>query len=202
MPWLLNEDAALRKKLQGLTVKDGALELPVGVRFSYPESELADQTFPLIILERTRAVRDPRREARGVVQLGYAPEGRASWPGMEDGTASPYYTDNPIPYRIEYQVNVLCRKQAHLTDLVARLSAVDFLPVRFGYLEVPEDGTVRSLELEGPEFHTGWDENQKRLVTAVYLVSVTSEVLGTVSTPTPVKKVITDLHDTQPQWPA
>ncbi|KUL44739.1 hypothetical protein ADL22_12405 [Streptomyces sp. NRRL F-4489] len=197
MPWLLNEDAALRRKLQGLSVKDGSMETPVGVRFSYPESELADQTFPLIVLERTRAVRDPRREARGVVQLGYAPEGYAPWPGMADGAASPYYTDNPIPYRIEYQVNVLCRKQAHLTDLVARLSSVDLLPVRFGYLEVPEDGTVRSLELEGPEFHIGWDEHQKRLLTAAYLVSVTSEVLGAVSTPTPVKTVITDLHDAQ-----
>ncbi|MFI1796557.1 hypothetical protein ACH427_04255 [Streptomyces sp. NPDC020379] len=202
MPWLRNEDAAIRRKLQGLSVKDGTVELPVGVRFSLPETELADQTFPLVILERTRAERDPSREWRGTVQLKYAPEGRRPWGDMTDPSASPYYTRDPIPYLIEYQVTVLARKQQHITDLTGTLAEFSYLPARFGYLEIPEDGTVRSLDLAGgPEFVTGWDEYRKRLFQAVYLVRVTSEVLGEVTEATPVKEVIRTVHDTQDPWP-
>ncbi|MDJ0463137.1 hypothetical protein [Streptomyces sp. H27-C3] len=203
MPWLLNEDAAMRRKLQGLTVTDGTLELRVGVRFSFPEGELADQTFPLIIIERTKAHRDPRREARGRVQLGYAPEGLADWGDMTNPSESPYFTNNPIPYLVDYQVTVMARKQSHITNLTAKLAAVEYLPVRFGYLEIPEDGTIRSMELSGgPEFHTGWDEYQKRLFQVAYLAQITSEVLGAVYVPTKVEEVITDIHDTQDPWPS
>lgn len=203
MPWLLNEDAAMRRKLQGLVITDGTLELPVGVRFSLPEGELADQTFPLIVIERTRAQRDPRREARGRVQLGYAPEGLDVWDDMKDPSRSPYFTENPIPYLVEYQVTVMARKQSHITYLTAKLASVEYLPARFGYLEIPEDGTIRSVELSGgPEFHTGWDEYRKRLFQAVYLTQITSEVLGSVYVPTKVEEVITDLHDTQAPWPS
>ncbi len=203
MPWLLNEDAAMRRKLQGLVTADGALELPVGVRFSLPESELADQTFPLVIIERLRAQRDPRREARGRVQLNYAPEGLEPWDDMKNPSLSPYFTENPIPYLVDYQVTVMGRKQSHITDLTAKLAEVEYLPARFGYLEIPEDGTIRSMELSGgPEFHTGWDEYRKRLFQAVYLVQITSEVLGGVYVPKKVEEVITDLHDTQDPWPS
>ncbi|MFE9412337.1 hypothetical protein ACFYN0_26615 [Streptomyces sp. NPDC006704] len=193
----------MRRKLQGLTVLDGTLELPVGVRFSLPESELADQTFPLIVIERTRAERDARREFRGRVQLGYAPEGRTPWADMADPSASPYFTDNPIPYLIDYQVTVMARKQSHVTELTAKLAAVEYLPVRFGYLEIPEDATIRSMELGGgPEFHTGWDEYQKRLFQVAYLVQITSEVLGTVYEPKKAEKVITNVGDVQAPWPS
>lgn len=203
MPWLLNEDAAMRRKLQGLTVQDGTLELPVGVRFSMPEGELADQTFPLIVIERTRAQRDPRREARGRIQLGYAPEGLAEWDDMTSPSHSPYFTENPIPYLVDYQITVMTRKQSHASALTAKLSAVEYLPVRFGYLEIPEDGTIRSMEISGgPEFHNGWDEYQKRLFQVVYLAQITSEVLGAVHVPKKVEEVITDLNDTQDPWPS
>ncbi|WP_274916894.1 hypothetical protein [Streptomyces sp. WZ-12] len=203
MPWLRNEDAAIRRKLHGLSVKDGDAGLPVGVRFSLPENELADQAFPLIIIERTRASRDPSREWRGDVQLKYAPEGYEPWPDMADPSASPYFTRDPIPYLIDYQVTVLARKQQHIAELAALLSAFEYLPARFGFLEVPEDGTVRSLDLiGGPEFPAGWDEHRKRLFQAVYLVRVTSEVLGEVKKAHSVEKVVQTFHDTQPAWPS
>ncbi|MCC3766043.1 hypothetical protein [Streptomyces sp. UNOC14_S4] len=202
MPWLRNEDAAVRRKIHGLSVKDGDVELPVGVRFSLPENELADQDFPLIIIERTRVSRDPSREWRGSVQLKYAPEGYEPWADMTDPSKSPYFTRDPIPYLIDYQVTALARKQKHIADLAALLSDLAYLPARFGFLEVPEDGTVRSLDLiGGPEFPVGWDEYRKRLFQAVYLVQVTSEVLGEVENPTRVKEVIQKINDTQHPWP-
>ncbi|MFD6934643.1 hypothetical protein ACFWAP_00610 [Streptomyces goshikiensis] len=185
MPWITNEDAAIKAKLQGIHVSDSnatALGFPVGVRFRLPENEVADATFPIIIIERTRVDRDAGREHRGTVVLGYTPEGYSS--------SSSYLAVDPIPYLIEYQVTVYTRKQRHASDIAAALSAVDYLHPRWAYLEVPEDGTTRRLEVAGgPEFRAGRDSLGKRLWQVDYLLQVSSELLGEVAEIRPVETV-------------
>jgi hypothetical protein len=175
MPWIANEDAAIKAKLQGLVVNDtnAPVEgLPVDVRFRLPENELATATFPLIVIERTRAEPDHQREHRGIVALGYTPEGYDS--------AASYLATDPIPYLIEYQVTV---------------SARDYLPPRWAYLEVPQDETVRRLEVAGgPEFSEGRDSQGKRLWQADYLLHVSAELLDEIAEIKPVQTVDLTTH--------
>ncbi|MET9119949.1 hypothetical protein [Streptomyces sp. NPDC004528] len=186
MPWIVNEDAAVKAKLQGIHVKDTnapVAGLPVDVRFRLPEHELATATYPLIVIERSRIAHDSEREHRGVVELSYTPEGY--------DPASSYLATDPIPYLIEYQVTVYARKQRHAASIVQTLSSRDYLHPRWAYLEVPEDGTIRRLELAGgPEFNDGRDSDGKRLWQVDYLIQVSSELLDEISEITPVETVV------------
>ncbi|ORT58168.1 hypothetical protein [Streptomyces sp. CB03238] len=190
MPWIENEDAAIKAKLQGIFVNDTntpAGGLPVDVRFRLPENELATATFPLILIERTRAEPDHQAEHRGTVVLGYTPEGQDS--------ASTYLATDPIPYLIEYQVTVYARKQRHAANIAHALSGRDYLHPRWAYLEVPEDGTVRRLEVAGgPEFHDGRDAQGKRLWQVDYLIQVSAELLDEIAAIKPVQTVELNTH--------
>jgi hypothetical protein len=180
----MNEDRAVKAKLQGLTVTDvNAPEgRPVPVRYRVPESELAQQTFPLIVIEHAGIEKADEREHRGSVRLPYAPEGADRWWDEDadgyDVTESPYIVDFPIPYDLRYRVIVFTRTAWHDTALAISLAQHDRLPARFGFLEIPQDGTVRRLDLlGGPEVADDRDEDGKRLFRREYLISVSSEML-------------------------
>lgn len=189
MPWLLNEDAALKKKLQGLQVFDANAPQgrPVPVRFRLPETEVADLTFPIIVIEHDGWYPAPEREHRGYVQLPYAPEGYAPWwnvtgdPNTEqfDPTDSPYWSDFPIPYNLDYFVTVYARiMHEHTIPLVAQLAASDRLHPKFAFLDVPQDGTKRTLQLlGGPAGADEYDTNGKRLFSVKYKIRVFSELV-------------------------
>lgn len=186
MPWVYNEDAALKLKLQGLTVADANnSSRPVPVRYRLPEDELATLTYPIIIIEHVGVNPDPTREHRGFIQLGYAPEGVPPWwptgAASYDVTASPLTTDFPLPYNLDYSITVYCRKMAeHLQPLIATLATLNYLPSHFGELNIPQDGTFRELFLmQGPQIEYGKDKDDKRLLRATYMVRVETEVLST-----------------------
>lgn len=172
MPWLLAEDEALKRKLQGILVSDANAPdagRPVTVRFRLPESELGEVTYPLIVLNHLGISRDPDREIRGFpIMLPYTPEGQQS----------PTLSEWPIPYNIEYQIVVYSRKAVHDILLTAALAQMDRIPARFGYLEIPQDGTIRRLDLlEGPTPEHMKDADGKRIFREVYRVQVSSELL-------------------------
>lgn len=199
MPFLMNEDAALKQKLTGLLVHDGNSGMPgrpMAVRFRSPEYEMADASYPLALIEHTRIVRDPEREMRGDIKIGYAPEGNPTWSDYLDPAASPYYSQSPIPLSIDYEVNVYCRKNVHLIELTGALMAFSRLTERFGYLEIPQDETVRRLDLlGGPEFSESQDELGKRLFVASYVLRVSAEVFwdDIVNASETVQRVMIDL---------
>lgn len=172
MPWLLNEDSALLTKLTGLTVQGSAVASPitVHVRFLTPQDEFSDFTYPLIGLTQASVNRAPERESRGLINVEALPEGI-------DPSGGPYFAETPIPHNIDYQVQLFTRLQQHCTELVATLSGFDYLPERFGYLEVPQDNTVRRLDLlGGPELGSGRDSDNKRLFTATWRIRVSTEL--------------------------
>lgn len=181
MPLYRNEDAAVKRKIQGLTVQDvnaPPAGRPVAVRFRDPEIELADQTFPLLVIDRVDAAFDPSRAHAGYIALPYAPEGYRPFSGAPDSRRSPYWTEYPIPMNVDYEITLYARRANHLTDLLAVLTTFDFLPPRYGYLLVPEDNTIRRLDvLGGPETDAIKDELGKRLLRAVWRVRTTAEVL-------------------------
>lgn len=179
MPLYLNEDTAVKAKLQGLTVTDAnSAARPVLVRYRGPENELADQTFPLLVIDRVDAQFDPSRAHAGYIPLPYAPEGYRPFTGQPDSRRSPYWTEYPIPYNVDYVVTLYCRRANHQTPLLATLATFDRLPPRYGYLVVPQDQTVRRLDvLGGPETDTVRDELGKRLLRALWRIRTTAEVL-------------------------
>jgi len=196
MPWLLNEDEALKKKLQGLSIPATNGDQNVAVRFKNPEDELASFTYPLILISHGPISRAEEREHRGYIELPYSPEGFAEDLHIESDLGhTGYFSDFPIPYNLDYVVEVYSRFARDDRRLLATLSTMDYLPERFGYLEIPEDGTIRRLDLiGGPETSEEKDENNKRLFLTSFVIRVSSELtLAQIELLTNVETVAIDL---------
>lgn len=191
MPWLRNEDAAMKVRLQGLVVYDANAPVsgrPVGVRFRLPQDELANLTYPVIIIEHAGIYPDQERMQSGRnVQVPYVPEGKQTWaygtatdPHAIDPRQSPYRTVNPpTPYNLDYQVTLYGRFwDAHIQPLIAELATLWRLPAKAGAMWIPQDGTLRTMRLlGGPEEGYGLDEDGKRLFKVVYRVRLYTELL-------------------------
>lgn len=206
MPLLANEDRALKLKLRGLTVHDatsGTSGRQVTVRYRDPEYQISDVVFPLILITHQGISRAQERESRGMIYTRYAPEGYAPWTDMTDLSRSPYWSEMPIPLDVTYQIDAYTRKTAHLIQLSTAMMRFDFLPERFGYLAVPEDGTVRRLDLMGgPEYGETRDEAGKRLFSAAWSIRVSAEIfLSDIYTVTPAERVVLDLKEFWPPAP-
>ena len=76
MPFLLNEDAALKTLLTGITVADSGNDArPVGVFYGQPDKEIRQQSYPYITIDLVSVTEDVNRAHRGYVPLTYTPEG-------------------------------------------------------------------------------------------------------------------------------
>lgn len=195
-----NESRAIKKKLQGITVTastyEGGLPRTVPVTFVNPDFELRAASYPGIYIEYGGFRRASEREHRGPTNLTYAPPGyptdvqvpydmddpdsvaTESWDLSFSRVRSPYAVDDhPIPYDLDFNIAVLTRNQQQAFEIISQLQMIDRLPERFGGLEVPEDGTIRTLELVGgPDIRVDRDEDGKRLVQSLYSVRVAAEL--------------------------
>lgn len=195
MPWMLNEAESLKSKLSGITTPAPTQgeTADVEVWFRNPENELRDMTFPSVVLEFASVTKADDREHRGSTYLPYTPEPYTSpspttnaggqvqeWDTTTDfdPTFSPFLVqDYPIPYNIDFVATAYARFEYQLLALVDTLSSLEYLPSRFGYLEVAADDTVRTLDvIGGPEIISNRDREGRRLFQAVYRVRVCSEL--------------------------
>lgn len=140
MTFLLSEDAALRKRLQGITVTDQKAEgddtpRQVGVFFGQPDQELRSQVYPYITIDMINFQRDTLRETRGLTKADYL-----SSPTNIDAETQDYLVEMPIPVNIDYQITTYSRHPLHDRAILSELMT-DRLP-RFGYLEVLEKKEV------------------------------------------------------------
>lgn len=168
MPFILNEDKALKAALTGITVADsGNPARPVGVWFGQPDVEIRHQAYPYITIDLINVTVAQEREYRGYIPLGYTPEGVDP---DED-----FMIDVPIPVNLDYQVTTYARQPRHDRQIMYELTRPTRLPFRFGGLEIPEDGTIRRLDMLG---FTKRDttEQDKRLFRNVYTVRISSEL--------------------------
>jgi hypothetical protein len=192
------ESAALEKHLTG--VKVTATTYPAGravpVTFVGADFELRSAEYPGIYLSYAGMRRASEREHRGGAHLSYAPpgypvdvqvpvdmedkenSGTEPWSNTFDPAKSPYYTwDYPIPYDLDFNITVATRNYQQMFEIIAQLDEPTRIPARFGGLQVPEDGTIRTLDLlGGPD--TSWlkDEDGKRLLQSIYTVRVAAEI--------------------------
>lgn len=193
------ESRAMRKKLEGMTASASSYPQGRGIPVEYvePDFELVKASYPGIYIAYGAVTKANDREVRGPTNLQYAPPGlpvdvqvpedmdnkdstaTVNWPDTGfDRLSSPYYVaDHPIPYNLDFQVAVLTRNYQQTFEIIGQLQDIERLPERFGFLEVPEDGTVRTLELlGGPDTSVIRDEDGKRLVQTLYSVRVAAEL--------------------------
>lgn len=181
--FLFNEDKAIKQKFSNLVVTDvNAPDVgrPVQVIWLDSDVELVNLTYPSIIIANTGISFDAERAHAGWAQLPYTPENFPDWitDDNNDVTNSPYWAFTPIPYNIDYQIEVLARNNQHSTFLSAVLAGPDYLSTRHGHLVIEEDGTVRRLDLmAGPERQNTHDTDGKRVFHTIYTVRVSTELL-------------------------
>jgi hypothetical protein len=169
MPYIINEDKALKALLSGITVADsGNPTRPVGVWFGQPDVEIRQQSYPYITIELVGISEAFDRAHRGYVDYPYNPEGS----NAEEEYAGWY----PIPVNLDYQVTTYARQPRHDRQMINALFAPGRLPLRFGLMQIPEDGTVRRVDMLG-FVKRDTTEQDKRLFSNIYNVQVSSEFL-------------------------
>jgi hypothetical protein len=167
MAVIINEDNALKKLLSGITVSDaGNASRPVGVWFGQPDIQIRQQSYPYITIDLIGINEARERVHAGNVKLNYVPEGAD--PNKE------YIVQYPIPVDLMYQVTTFARQPRHDRQIMAQLFEVTRLPLRFGMIAIPEDGTARRLDmLRFSKRDT--TEQDKRLFCNVYTIQISSE---------------------------
>lgn len=169
MPYIINEDKALKTLLSGITVADsGNPARPVGVWFGQPDVEIRQQTYPYITIELIGVSEAFDRAHRGYVDYPYMPEGA----NPEEAYAGWY----PIPVNLNYQVTTYARQPRHDRQIMNALFSPGRLPLRFGLMQIPEDGTVRRVDVLG-FVKRDTTEQDKRLFSNIYNVQISSEFL-------------------------
>lgn len=169
MPFLLNEDKALKQRLAGITVTDsGNPNRPVGVWFGQPDVEIRQQSYPYITIDLVGVNEGFERAHRGYVEFNYTPEGA-------DPTKT-YEGWYPIPVDLQYQVTTYARQPRHDRQIINELFKSNRLPLRFGLLLIPEDSTVRRLDVLG-FIKRDTTEQDKRLFSNIFNVQISSELL-------------------------
>mgnify|MGYP006279355083 FL=1 len=173
MPIILNEDAALKAMLTGITVSDsGNNARPVGVWFGQPDLEIRNKSYPYIVIHFIGYSEDFTRAHRGIVELGYTYEGY-------DAETS-YIGEYPIPVNLDYQITTYARQPRHDRQIMAEMLAGQRIPLRYGEIVIPEDNTVRRMDLLGMTKRDLIDSDGKRLFSNVYNVRISAEILPAV----------------------
>jgi hypothetical protein len=170
MPFIINEDKAIKAMLTGITVSDsGNPARPVGVWFGQPDLEIRAQSYPYLTIDFIGYNEDFSRAHRGEIQMPYFPEGV--------DTDEQYVTEFPIPVYLDYQITSYARQPRHDRQIMAAMAIGQRIPLRFGLLVVPEDMTVRRLDFLGFVKKDTTDENGKRLFSNAYTIRVSAEIL-------------------------
>lgn len=171
MPFIINEDEALKKHMSGLTVSDqNDSTRPVKVWYRLPQAEERQITYPFITLDLLDIEEEPDRAHRGGIIPRYQPEG-VSLPASD----AENLTEFPIPVSLVYQVTTFTRSAWHDRQLQGQIIA-NKIPLRFGYLEVEADQTIRRMDFLDMQQVDGLDRNDKRVFRKAYTIAVSSEL--------------------------
>ena len=162
----LAEDAALKARLHKcITVTDDAnAEREVQCFFRWPSGE-TEKLYPFITIELVDIQFDPERAMSE--QNFYYAEGTGLTPEQQASHTQLYYypsemseadlaaqaaptgylsTESFVPVNLIYQVSTYARTQRHDRQMTMLLLRRVF-PFRRGFIDIPEDGTIRRCEI-------------------------------------------------------
>jgi hypothetical protein len=176
MSFLLSEDNALRKQIEGVTVTDQkatgeGTPRPVRVYFGQPDQELTNQAYPYITIDMIDINRANDREMRGLIS-DVTPNAGYLAPDVVDADTG-WQIHTPIPVDLVYQITTYARHPRHDRELLAKV-LYEKLPLRFGVL-VCDDGTIRRLDVINTS-KRDVTESAKRLFVNAITVQVSSEI--------------------------
>jgi len=200
--FLLAEDAAVKARFSNIAVSDDRNnQRPVSVFFRYPEGETEKHypfiTVELIDLAHNRALQLSETEYwYGGGNLGqsidyYPSEMDASDLASQVLPGSVLRMDSFVPITLTYQISTYTRSALHDRQLTSKLLR-RVTPFRRGFIEVPEDGTIRRFDLMGWTSADLLDQEagyRKRIFRKVYTLQMSAEL--PTSDITAVKKVAT-----------
>jgi hypothetical protein len=192
--FLLAEDAAIKARFSNISVSDDKNPQRVAkVFFRYPEGE-TEKEYPFITIEHVglshnRSLQHSEQSyyyASGIsgaslspVYLDYFPsELDAAGMAAELGGNDYLRTDSFVPVTLIYQISTYARSALHdrqLTSKILRRVA----PFRRGFIEVPEDGTIRRFDLiswVNSDLLDGEAGYRKRIFRKVYTLHMSAEI--------------------------
>ena len=186
----LAEDAALKHRLSSLTVSDDReSERIVSVFFRYPEGE-TEKMYPFMTIDLLDVAhsRERQESERNYYFMNDASERSIDYypsefstselSGQLGASAGIMVTDQIVPVDLIYQVTTYCRSQRHDRQLMMLMLRRVF-PFRRGFIEVPEDGTIRRCDL------LDWQQNdlldqeagyKKRIFRKVLTLRINAEI--------------------------
>ena len=195
--FLLAEDAALKRRLSNITVTDNRnSERLAKVFFGYPTEE-SEKFYPFITIDMIDINFASERQ-HSEVEYYYSADpllkermkGRPDYidyfpseldeAGMDSTAASSAYVrmDQVVPVDILYQVTTYCRVPRHDIEMQAKMLRRVF-PLRRGFIEIPEDGTIRRCDLVDWRASNLLDQEagyKKRTFRKVYTVRINAEI--------------------------
>lgn len=188
--FLLAEDAAVKARFSSLTVSDDRNgERPVSVFFRYPDGE-TEKHYPFITIEMVDLLHN-RSIQHSETSYYYGedtgdPQTVDYYPSeMTLDEVSDEIPENGlirlssfVPVTLIYQVSTYTRSALHDRQLTSKLLR-RVTPFRRGFIEIPEDGTIRRFDLVGWTSADLLDQEsgyRKRIFRKVYTLQVSAEI--------------------------
>ena len=173
--WILDEDFALRQKLQGMSVSDSVRkDRKVGVWFGHPDQELRAQNYPYLTVDLVDISEELDRAERGWYQVNPYDALSAGLIDEQPRPSESIFMDVPLPIRLTYQISTFSRNPRHDRQLLTQLIRDRRIPLQGGALYT-HDGTNRRLDVLDFSKRDSVEQN-KRLLSNVLIVAVSSEV--------------------------
>jgi hypothetical protein len=185
----LAEDAALKYRLGSLAVSDDkSAERVCKVFYRFPDAP-TEKTYPFITIELLNIshARERQHSERNYVysdnpdfvsNITYYPSEMAEADMEAQANGGILLTEQFVPVDLMYQVTTYTRSQRHDRQLTALLLRRVF-PFRRGFIEIPEDGTIRRCDLvswrptDVLDKETGY---KNRIFRKVFTVVINSEI--------------------------
>jgi hypothetical protein len=195
--FLLAEDAALKARFATLTVSDDRNgSRPVQVFFRYPEAE-TERNYPFLTIEMIDIVHARNRQ-HSETQVVYpkvgipnrskfdtSPDRLNYWPSRISNlqtvpsTGKEFIVSNEfVPVDLLYQVSTFTRSALHDRQLSSQMLST-IVPFRQGFITVPEDDTIRRLDLldwttaDLLDSEAGY---RKRIFRKIYTLQMSAEI--------------------------
>lgn len=174
--FILAEDEALKRKFEGLSVTYPNAR-SVDVWFRWPNKEVREVSHPFIAVDLVDVAKSDRREHSGMpYELDYAPVGFDA-ATINPDTEALVADEWPTPYDLIYSVTVATLDPRHDRELKHKiLGDRNRLPHRMGYLEIPEDQTVRRLDIIDITSTSGRTGDNATEFYTIFTVRVESEL--------------------------
>jgi hypothetical protein len=194
--FLLAEDAAVKNRFSNLTVSDDRnQERTVQVFFRYPEGE-TEKAYPFITIEMVNLSHDTRRQlsetyyyysntasaSNSTSYIDYYPsEMNAAELAALNAPNSALKLHSLIPVNLMYQVTTYTRTALHDRQLSSKILR-RVVPFRTGFIEIPEDGTIRRFDLLSWSTSDLLDREagyRKRIFRKVFTIQMNAEIADT-----------------------